>query len=435
MVEMNPHLARSWLPLFKRIAGAIVRVKRPELNWQTASSTFSSLTFSTVLTIEMNLKSILFLMMSIACTVARGELIGPPITDNNYSLDLRQGPIIGSARQVALGGAYIGVAEGITALNSNPAGVAFRLKRSTAEFDWDWTVGINDLRSFDFDNNGESLPEYKSHRIRSLGLMGQYGPWGVGILSNSEILSLEGVTSGDEEIVLSSNTLSLGRQFMNRELTLGVGLRSTMSKLRTKLLDTTIGKISAVGWQAGGVWNPEQGPFRFGAAYSSSMSSRQSLDTSGGTVIVNGLIIPQQVILPASFGAGMSYAVDSAPFWKNHKWLVAGDLLYTASSENAVGVESVLAQIIQPVGTQDTISIRLGTELETMPGRLRLRLGSYYEPSNYEGVSSRTHLTGGFEVRAFHTSLWGEYDWNFTFTVDSARDYLNMFVAMGFWYF
>jgi hypothetical protein len=70
-----------------------------------------------------------------------------------------------------------------------------------------------------------------------------------------------------------------------------------------------------------------------------------------------------------------------------------------------------------------------------MPGRLRLRLGSYYEPSNFEGVASRTHLTGGFETRLFHTSYLGENDWALTFTADYARDYHGIFVALGFWYF
>ena len=384
----------------------------------------------------LDLKPLLFLMVLLCCTEARSEINGPPIVDNNYNLDLRQGPIIGSARQVALGGAYIGVAEGINSLNSNPAGVAFRLERSTTIFDWDWTVGLNNLKSNDFDNNGQSPPDYKSHRIRSLGLMGQYGPWGIGALNNSEILALDGSSGNQDEYVLSTTSLALGRQFLDRELTMGVGMRATMTKLQNQPFDATLGKISGTGWDVGGVWNPERGPFRLGAAYSSSISSDQPLDnTSGSPVTVNGLIIPQQVILPATLGVGLSYAVESAPFWKDHKWLLASDLLFTESSENAVGVESVLAQKMQPVGTHDTTSVRLGSELETLPGRLRLRLGSYYEPSNYEGVPSRTHLTGGFEVRMFHTSLWGEYDWSLTYTVDSARDYLNMFVALGFWYF
>ncbi len=378
----------------------------------------------------------LLLMMSLSCAEVRGEIDGPPIVDNDYNLDLRQGPVLGSARQVALGGAYIGVAEGIASLGSNPAGVAFRLERSTTKFDWDWTAGLNGLDSKDFDNNGESPPDYKSHRIRSLGLMGQYGPWGLGVLSNSEIVSLDGPDAEEDEYVLSVTSLQLGRQFLDRELTIGVGMRATTTKLRSGTTDATLGKLSAVGWDVGGLWNPERGPFRLGVAYSSSISSDESLDNPVDTpVTVNGLIIPQQVILPASLGVGASYAVDSAPFWKDHKWLVTGDLLYTESSENAVGLESVLAQIEQPVGTHDTLGVRLGSELETLPGRLRLRLGSYYEPSNYEGVSGRTHLTGGFEVRLFHTSIWGEYDWALTTTVDSGRDYLNILVSLGFWYF
>jgi len=369
------------------------------------------------------------------CAEARSEINGPPITDNHYNLDVRQGPVMGSARQVALGGAYIGVAEGITALNSNPAGVAYRLERSTTEFDWDWTVGVNDLKSNDFDNNGVSPPDYRTHHTRALGLMGQYGAWGIGVLNNAEILALEGLNSGDE-YVLSVTSLALGRQFLDRELTVGAGIRATMTKLQNQPFDATIGKISATGWDVGAVWNPDRGPYRLGAAYSSSISTDQPIDnTSGVPAAVNSLILPQQVILPATLGVGMYYGVGSAPFWKDHKWLVASDLLFTAASENAVGVESVLAQKIQPIGTHTTTSFRIGSELETLSGRLRLRLGSYYEPSNFEGVSSRTHLTGGFEVRMFHTSNFGEYDWGLTFTADSARDYLGMFVALGFWYF
>jgi len=375
-------------------------------------------------------------MLFLCCAAARGEIVGPPIVDNNYNLDLRQGPILGSARQVALGGAYIGVAEGITSLNSNPAGVAFRLERSTTKFDWDWTAGLNDLASKDFDNNGQSPPDYKDHHMRSLGLMGQYGPWGIGVLNNAEILALDGPDGKQNEYVLSVTSLAVGRQFFDRELTVGFGLRATTSEVRTKTFDTEFGNLSGIGWNAGGVWNPERGPFRLGVAYSSSIRSHQSLDSTGGApVTVNGLIIPQQVILPATLGVGVSYAFDSAPFWKNHKLLVASDLLVTAPSDNAVGVESVLAQKIQPVGTERTTSIRLGAELETLPGRLRLRLGSYYEPSNYEGVPSRMHLTGGFEVRIFHSSILGEHDWSLTTTVDSARDYVNVFISLGFWYF
>lgn len=384
----------------------------------------------------MNLKQASFTVLLLSCVAARAEINGLPIQDNHYNLDLRQGPILGSARQVALGGAYIALGEGITSLNSNPAGVAFRLERSKAAFDWDWTAGLNNLRSSDFDNNGYTPPDYKSHKVRSLGLMFQYGPWGIGALNNAEVIALNGPSGHDDDYVMSTTSLALGRQWLDRELTVGIGSRLTMIRLRDKLFDATLAKVSGAGWNVGGIWNPDRGPFRIGVTYASAIKSNQDLDETGGhPVTVNGLIVPQQAILPATLGIGLFYGTESAPFWPGHKWLVSSDLVFTGTSENAVGVESVLAQKQQPIGTSSTTSLRLGSELETLPGRLRLRLGSYYEPSNFQGVAGRTHLTGGFEVRMFHTHIWGEYDWGLTCTVDSARNYVNLFVSIGFWYF
>jgi hypothetical protein len=65
-------------------------------------------------TIESALKSgccLLLMTVSLSYTEVRSEINGPPIVDNDYNLDLRQGPVLGSARQVAVGGAYIGVAH------------------------------------------------------------------------------------------------------------------------------------------------------------------------------------------------------------------------------------------------------------------------------------------------------------------------------------
>jgi hypothetical protein len=368
-------------------------------------------------------------------TIAQAALNGPPIQDNNYRLDLRQGPIVGSAKQVALGGAYIGIAEGIASLNSNPAGVAFRPARSTTTFDWDWTAGVSNLASTDFDNNGYSPPDYASHRVVNLGLMGQYGAWGVGMLSNSEVVQLENVSNRDDEYVLNSTSYAVGRQFMDQQLTVGLGLRTTMIQVHSNLSDLVMGELSGVGWQAGVLWNPEKGPWRFGVAYASAINSRQSLTpSSSGPVTVNGIIVPSDATLPAQLGFGVSYQTASAPFWPGRPWLLAADLVFIGKSDNAVGVESVLAQVKQPVGTTETTSLRVGTELEAWPGRARLRLGSYYEPSFYAEASSRTHLTGGFEVKLFTTRVWGENDWSLTYTLDVARDYRSNFLSIGFWY-
>ena len=383
----------------------------------------------------MDYRPILF-VMALSYSMITSALEGQPIQDNNYRLDLRQGPIISSARQVALGGAYIGIAEGITSLASNPAGVAFRLSRSTEPFDWDWTAGVVNLNSKDFDNNGFAPPDYASHRIVNLGLMAQYGAWGIGILSDSELLKLDKSPNRNGEYLFNSTSVSVGRQFIDQQWTIGIGLRATRIQVRESPADLVAGKLSGVGWQAGALWNPEKGPWRVGVAYASAIDSKQSLaQGTGSPVTVDGLIVPSDATLPAQLGFGVSYKSGSAPFWSGRPWLVTADLVFIGKSENAVGIESVLAQVKQPIGTKETVSTRVGMELEAWPGRARLRLGSYYEPAFYEAASSRTHLTGGTEIRILKTHLWGEHDWSLTYTFDVARDYLSNFLSIGFWYF
>jgi len=59
-------------------------------------------------------------------------------------------------------------------------------------------------------------------------------------------------------------------------------------------------------------------------------------------------------------GFGVSYQTKSAPFWAGRPWLLTADLVFIGKSENAVGIESVLAQVKQPIGTKATVSPRVG---------------------------------------------------------------------------
>ena len=47
------------------------------------------------------------------------------------------------------------------------------------------------------------------------------------------------------------------------------------------------------------------------------------------------------------------------------------------------------------------VGARLGAEWEALPGRLRARLGTYWEPSRFDGVGGRIHGTDGFYAVAF----------------------------------
>ena len=72
---------------------------------------------------------------------------------------------------------------------------------------------------------------------------------------------------------------------------------------------------------------------------------------------------------------------------------------------------------------------RLGVENETIPGRLRLRAGTFVEPSPFPGTDARPHFTGGGEV-----FLFKYYDrLSLSFSFDVANNYNNVGLALGFW--
>ncbi len=108
--------------------------------------------------------------------------------------------------------------------------------------------------------------------------------------------------------------------------------------------------------------------------------------------------------------------------------------------EGAVGVESFLERTVQRSGTRVSVSPRLGLETEAIPNWLRLRVGTYIEPTRFPDnpSDSRTHWTAGFDQRLFPWEvfgLWAEGSiWKVSGSVDVSREYLSWGVAIGMWH-
>ena len=66
---------------------------------------------------------------------------------------------------------------------------------------------------------------------------------------------------------------------------------------------------------------------------------------------------------------------------------LAADLVVTGSSENAFGLEAFGHHMLQRSGRHPGVSLRGGVEYEWLPGRLRVRGGSYWEPGRFVGVA------------------------------------------------
>ena len=110
----------------------------------------------------------------------------------------------------------------------------------------------------------------------------------------------------------------------------------------------------------------------------------------------------------------------------------------TAPTSDGVGLESMLEQVVERSGERATLQPRAGLESEVVPNWVVARVGSYMEPSRFDGGSTRVHATGGIDVHI----PWG---WNMlgllydddTFLVTGAVDgtarYFSWSVSVGVW--
>ncbi|HEY4102936.1 MAG TPA: hypothetical protein VGM44_03560 [Polyangiaceae bacterium] len=120
--------------------------------------------------------------------------------------------------------------------------------------------------------------------------------------------------------------------------------------------------------------------------------------------------------------------------------LIVSSLVVSGSAQEAVGVESFLQRVTQRSGTTQSYSPRIGVETETVPNWLRLRAGSYLEPSRFPSnrQGARVHGTLGFDEKLFAWDVFGSFHegthWRVGGSLDAARNYFGWSVAIGVWH-
>jgi hypothetical protein len=124
--------------------------------------------------------------------------------------------------------------------------------------------------------------------------------------------------------------------------------------------------------------------------------------------------------------------------WPRRYYLLTADLWFSGRVADAVGVESFLFQTVQRSGEWITVSPRLGFETEVWPTRMKLRGGTYLEPTRFAESTPRVHGTFGLDVSLLKWSVFGlwpeDYRWQATVAVDFARAYGSFSVGIGGWY-
>ncbi len=118
--------------------------------------------------------------------------------------------------------------------------------------------------------------------------------------------------------------------------------------------------------------------------------------------------------------------------------LVAASMLVSGPVSDGVGVESLLSQRVHRSGERTVSSPRLGIEAGVIPEWLKLRAGTYVEPTRFDTSTARVHGTFGLDVRLIPWDVFGlwpaDYIWRLGLGADVATEYNTWGITIGGWY-
>lgn len=378
------------------------------------------------------------LILCFAAAGARAD--SPPITDRNYAIDLYDGVALGDTVMIGMGGAGAALINGTAGTLINPSAIAVR---PTTDLDsWNWSYHLDVLTgrySSDYDNNGTVASEASGASLLTFGLGLRYHDWSIA----STVITQATPLPGSAPALTAKATrgrVVIGRYLADRDLAIGVGVQVASFALADG--GTRLFEITGTGLVAGATWLPRGENFRIGAAL--------DLATVGGQVntgvcdpmACRGYILPGQVSAPGRLVGGVAYRIAPMAwnqpinnvFRDERALTLAADLVVTGATPGGYGLEAFGVQQLERSGAAAAVSLRGGAEYEWLPGQLRVRGGAYWEPSRFDGVAGRLHVTTGIDLGGFEFHLFGVRRLRVSGTADVAARYRNLGISVGWWH-
>jgi len=408
------------------------------------------------------------------------------ITDNDFEVDAVDGPVLGSSREVGMGGAYTALASGAAGAPFNPAAFA---SRELYEYEpWAWDIAFSWFfpgvgGANDFFDNGRRGVDTSGFQFIDIGGRIQFKEGGVGVLVRTlnYHVPFDASTRFDVNLITAHGGLAYG--LLDGQLTIGLGVRVADMSVALVHLDSRAAandkliSFTGLGGEAGFILGLTSMPFRIGATVRMPVDSRVAPDDpSAGTTDVSGILLPRTVHLPWEVEAGIAWQLGPKPlnarFFRYKRVvprvlgqlsgregadaaaaeaqdeveheayvrrrslerryvLLSASLLFIGSTSDGVGIDAFLEQQRRTRGRNISFSLRLGAEAEIVPDWVKLRAGFYIEPARQTGVAPRPHVTVGTDVRLF--TLFGTTVRG-TFTLDGAPRYADVGVGVGVWH-
>lgn len=364
-----------------------------------------------------------------------------PITHRDWALDLYRGAALGSVRIVGMGGVQVALAEGSAGTLGNPAAPAVRKATSTGWWDWDWHVdAMEAVYASDFDNNG-LVDDGRTSTTGSAGLAGMYYSWGAAIVVSTQRERMTS-TSGEElSAIATVAKLAVANTFGDETWTAGLALRGgTLALAQMRNLFT----ISGAGLEGGVLYKPYGDDLRVGATVALPVTG-EAVEVENGCdpLDCEGHILPERVTVPWELAAGVAWRFGptrwnqfvGGKFRDERALILAADVRLVGAVAEGMGLEAFSRDLLQRSGRHLSFGANVGTEWEALPGRLRLRGGTYWEPGRFADVRGRPHITAGVEVGFFTFRFWWnkKYRLRLGLTGDFAPRFGNAGLSFGFW--
>jgi hypothetical protein len=362
----------------------------------------------------------------------------PPITSRAYAIDLYDGVAIGNTDMIGMGGAGAAVVLGTAGVLMNPSAIAVRPTtdndRWSLDYHFSYLIG---QYSLDYDNNGEVASG--GAQLITAGLGGRIGNWGAAVTTLLQQAPVAGSS-------LTANALRLrvvvSTWIPRIDLAVGGGIQTARFEL-DPASGPALFSISGNGLIAGATWLPRGESYRLGGAIDDAIDGGEvQPGTCADPADCMGYILPARVRSPARLVAGGAYRWAptawnqqvATPFRDEPSLTLAADVVVTGPTASGAGVEAFGMHELQPSGRHTVVGVRGGAAYECLPGRLRLRAGSYWEPGRFDGVGGRAHATFGIDLRVLAFHLWGDRRGRISLTGDVADRYRNVAVDIGFWH-
>jgi hypothetical protein len=381
------------------------------------------------------------------CGLGTPSFAEPPITDRDYAIDFYEGTAVGDARMVAMGGAGLALINGSAGLLLNASAPAVRLTTDNDHWTFDWHFDyLNGQLSSDYDNNGVSLDKASGAQLLTLGASLRVGKWAGGFTATVHSAPIDGAI-GELKAQNAHARIGVARWFPDIDTSIGVGVQTIAFRMLAGADEENMFDISGGGLIAGATWLPRMQDFRAALVVETPIIggkvSTSACDPMACMIGMDGpYILPSQVEASAKLGIGGAYRwgptewnqLVKPKFRDERTFTVAADLWIIGPSKNGYGLEKFGMQELQRSGSSTNVGARAGIETEALPGRLRLRAGTYWEPARFAGVSGRLHGTFGIEVRVFEFRAWGLRRGRIGMLTDLAARYRNIGLSVGLWH-